>query len=57
MRHDRGGAHLPYSICKALDFKTKKSGKHLPPPTRDPEDVTVIRDQGVQTGTGFIANN
>jgi hypothetical protein len=48
MRHDKVGAHLHYSICKALGIKmTDKWYTHTPKPVCEHEDVTVLWNQGV----------
>jgi hypothetical protein len=52
MRHDKVGAHLHYSICKALGIEmTDKWYTHTltPKPVCEHEDVTVLWNQGVET--------
>jgi hypothetical protein len=43
MRHDRVGAHLHYSICKALGIETtEKWYTHMSKPVCEHADVTVL---------------
>jgi hypothetical protein len=57
MGHDKVGAHLHYSICKAVGIETTDMWyTHTPKPVREHEAVTVIWNQGVQTGREVVAN-
>jgi hypothetical protein len=57
MRHDRVGAHLHYSICKALGIKTtEKWYTHMPKPVCEHEDVTVLWIQEVHTDREVLTN-
>jgi hypothetical protein len=52
MRHNKVGAHLHYSICKALGIETTdKWYTHTTKPVCEHEDVTVLWNQGVHTKT------
>jgi hypothetical protein len=61
MRHDKVGAQLHYSICKALGIEmTDKSHARMRAHTHKPvcehEDVTVLQNQVVHTDTEVTAN-
>jgi hypothetical protein len=57
MRHDKVGAHLHYSICKALGIEmTDKNHTHTPKPVCELEAVTVLLNQGVHTDREVTAN-
>jgi hypothetical protein len=59
MRHDKLGAHLHYSICKALSIKTTDiwyTNTHTPKPVCEREEVTVLWNQGVYIDRKVIAN-
>jgi hypothetical protein len=56
-RCDKVGAHLHYSICKAIGIKmTDKWHIHTPKPVCEHEDVTVLWNQRVHTDRGVTAN-
>ena len=57
MRHDKYGAHLLHSICKALG--TEMIGKwytHAVKPVFEQKDVTALWNQAVHTDTELTAN-
>ena len=56
MRHDRVGAHLHYSVCKALGIETTENGTHMPKYVCEHEDVTVLWNQEVHTDREVMAN-
>jgi hypothetical protein len=59
MRHDKVGAHLHCSICKALNIETTDkwyTHTHTPKPVCEHEDVTVLWNQGVNTDREVTAN-
>jgi hypothetical protein len=57
MRHDKVGAHLHYSIRKALGMKmADKWYPHTPKPVCEHEDVTALWNQGVHTDRDVTAN-
>ena len=61
MRHDKVGAHLRYSICKAQSIETTDkwythTHAHAPKTVCELEDVTVLWSQGVHTDREVTAN-
>jgi hypothetical protein len=57
MRHDNVGAHLHYSICKALSIKmTDKWHTRTPKPVCEHEDMSVLWNQRVHTDREVAAN-
>jgi hypothetical protein len=57
MRHDKIGAHLHYSICKATGIETTDTWyTHTDRPVCEHEDVTVLWNQGVHTDREVKAN-
>jgi uncharacterized protein YcsI (UPF0317 family) len=57
MRHDKVGAHLHYSVWKALGIEmTDKWYTHAPKQVYEHEDVRVFWNQGVHTDRKVTAN-
>jgi hypothetical protein len=57
MRHDKVGACLHCSMCKALDIETTdKWYTHMPKPVCGEGDVTVLWNQAVRTDREVTAN-
>ena len=59
IRHNRVGAHLHYSISKALGIETTEkwcTHARTPKPVCEHEDVTVLWNQELQTDTEVMAN-
>jgi hypothetical protein len=58
IRHDKVCTHLHYSICKALGIETTENWySHIPKPVCRHEDITVLRNQGIQTDREVLANS
>jgi hypothetical protein len=58
MRHDKVGAQLHYSICKALgtEMTDEMVHTHTPKTVCEHEDVTVLWNQWVHTDREVTAN-
>jgi hypothetical protein len=57
IRHDKVCTHLHYSIRKKLGTETAENWySHIPKPVTEHEDVTVLRNQGIQTDIEVLAN-
>ena len=57
MKYDKDGAHLYYSVRKALGKKTTDGWyTHTPKPMYEQEDVTVLWNQAVHTDREVTVN-
>jgi hypothetical protein len=57
IRHDKVCTHLQYSICKTLGIETTENWySHIPKPVCQHEDITVLRNQGIQTDSEVLEN-